>query len=176
MGNTKSEIIIPVSKDIQQRIFTIRGVQVMLDSDLAGFYGVETKMLNRAVKRNIERFPAKFMFRLKKDEWENLRFQIGTSNGAQNILRYQNGTSESKRGGRRYLPYVFTEQGVAMLSAVLKSTTAVKISIQIMNAFVDMRRFLANNASLFNRLDNIEKKHYKFEIETKENFNKIKER
>jgi len=160
LEDAEKKIVVNESADIRELIFTIRGVQVMLDSDLAELYGVETKMLNRAVKRNIERFPAKFMFRLKKDEWENLRFQIGTSNGAQNFLRYQNGTSESKRGGRRYLPYVFTEQGVAMLSAVLKSTTAVKISIQIMNAFVDMRRFLANNASLLNRLDNIEKKHF----------------
>ena len=152
------QIILYDAASIQNKIYTVRSVQVMLDSDLAELYGVETKMLNRAVKRNIERFPDKFMFRLEEDEWENLRFQIGTSNGMHDSLRYQNGTSKTGRGGRRYLPYVFTEQGVAMLSAVLRSETAVKVSIRIMEAFVAMRRFLIANARVFERLDSLELK------------------
>ncbi|MGJ1204679.1 ORF6N domain-containing protein [Sphingobacterium lactis] len=131
-------------KEIENLIYTIRGKQVMLDSDLAKLYQVETKNLNKAVKRNIERFPQSFCFKLTEEEAENLRFQIGTSS-----LNY---------GGRRYLPYVFGEQGVAMLSAVLRSEIAVKVSIEIMNAFVEMRRLLIGNAALFSRMDKIELK------------------
>ena len=131
-----------VPKEIRNLIHTIRGKQVMLDSDLAVLYQVETKNLNKAVKRNNERFPASFCFQLTEAEVENLRFQIGTSS-----LNY---------GGRRYLPYVFTEQGVAMASAILRSDIAVKMSVQIMEAFVEMRQMLISNASLFHRLDNIE--------------------
>ncbi len=129
---------------IQNLIYTIRGKQVMLDSDLASLYHVETKNLNKAVKRNIERFPASFCFQLTEEETQSLRFQFGTSS-----LNY---------GGRRYLPYVFTEQGVAMASAILRSDIAVKVSVEIMEAFVEMRRMLISNASLFHRLDNIELK------------------
>ena len=132
------------TKEIRNLIYSIRGKQVMLDSDLASLYQVETKNLNKAVKRNIERFPASFCFQLTEEEVENLRFQIGTSS-----LNY---------GGRRYLPYVFTEQGVAMASAILRSDIAVKVSVEIMEAFVEMRRMLISNASLFQRLDNIELK------------------
>jgi hypothetical protein len=121
--------------EIENLIYTIRGKQVMLDSDLASLYQVETKILNKAVKRNIERFPETFCFQLTNEESETLRFQFGTSNPG--------------RGGRRYLPYVFTEQGVAMLSAVLHSDTAVKVSIEIMDAFVEMRKVLMANAALF---------------------------
>ncbi|WP_444660129.1 ORF6N domain-containing protein [Flavobacterium columnare] len=128
--------------EIRNLIYTIRDKQVMLDSDLASLYQVETKNLNKAVKRNIERFPASFCFQLTEEELENLRFQIGTSS-----LNY---------GGRRYLPYVFTEQGVAMASAILRSDIAVKVSVEIMEAFVEMRRMLISNASLFHRLDKIE--------------------
>lgn len=131
-------------KEIENLIYTIRGKQVMLDSDLASLFQVETKNLNRAVKRNIERFPTSFCFQLTEDEAENLRFQIGTSS-----LNY---------GGRRYLPYVFSEQGIAQLSTVLRSETAIKVSIEIMNAFVEMRKILIGNASLFHRLDKIELK------------------
>ena len=130
--------------EIKNLIYSIRGKQVMLDSDLASLYQVETKNLNKAVKRNIERFPASFCFQLTEEEVENLRFQIGTSS-----LSY---------GGRRYLPYVFTEQGVAMASAILRSDIAVKVSVEIMEAFVEMRKMLISNASLFHRLDNIELK------------------
>lgn len=134
------------SKEIESRIYTLRGQQVMLDSDLAGIYQVETKVFNQAVKRNGERFPENFRFQLTQDEFDtiNLRSQIVTSS-----LNY---------GGRRYLPYVFGEQGIAMLASVLRSDVAVKVSIEIMNAFVEMRRMLISNASLFHRLDNIELK------------------
>jgi len=131
-------------KEIESRIYPVRGQQVMFDSDLASLYQVETKNLNKAVKRNIERFPETFCFQLTQEELENLRFQIGTSS-----LNY---------GGRRYLPYVFTEQGVAMLSAILRSEIAVKVSIEIMNAFVEMRKVLMGNAALFARMDKIELK------------------
>jgi len=137
------EVNIIVSNDIQENIFTIRGLQVMLDRDLAELYGVENKRLNEQVKRNIERFPEQFRFQLTQEELENLKSQIATS---------------SIHGGRRTLPYVFTEQGVSMLSAVLRSETAIKVSIQIMDAFVGMRKFIANNAAIFQRLDNIEQK------------------
>jgi len=113
----------------------------MLDSDLAVLYQTETKFINRAVKRNPLRFPEVFMFQLSESEWSNLKYQFGTS---------------SEHGGRRTTPYVFTEQGVAMLSAVLNTERAINASIQIMQAFVTMRNFLVNNASVFQRLDKVE--------------------
>lgn len=139
-----TENTIITRKEIENLIYTVRGKQVMFDNDLASLYQVETKILNKAVKRNIERFPDTFCFQLTEAESETLRFQFGTSNAG--------------RGGRRYLPYVFTEQGVAMLSAVLRSEVAVKVSIEIMNAFVEMRKLLMGNAVLFSRLDKIELK------------------
>ncbi|HOZ61437.1 MAG TPA: ORF6N domain-containing protein [Smithellaceae bacterium] len=170
--------------DIQKRIYTIRGVQVMLDSDLAEFYGVDVKRLNEQVKRNIERFPQEFSFQLTvkennllrsqiatlEDE-SSLRYQIGTSNKEQS-LRSQFATSNT-RGGRRYLPYVFTEQGVAMLSGVLKSAKAVQISIQVINAFVAMRRFIASNAEVFQRLGAVERKQIEYKAEADEKFEQI---
>lgn len=144
-----------VPKEIRNLIYTIRGKQVMLDCDLAALYQVETKNLNKAVKRNIERFPVSFCFQLTEEEAHNLRFQIGTSS-----LNY---------GGRRYLPYVFTEQGVAMASAILRSDIAIKMSVEIMEAFVEMRRMLISNASLFHRLDNIELK----QLEADQKFEEI---
>jgi len=128
-------------ESIQNCIYTIRGVQVMIDRDLSELYEVETKVLNQAVKRNSERFPEEFMFQITDDEFNRLRSQFVTSN---------------QRGGRRYLPYAFTEQGVAMLSAVLRSETAVKISVQIIKAFVSIRRFILSNAQVFQRLDTLE--------------------
>ncbi len=142
-------------QNILNLIFTIRGKQVMIDEDLADLYGIETKYLNRAVKRNSERFPESFMFQLTKEEYEDLRFQIGTLDKTDS-LRFQFGTSN--RGGRRYFPYVFTEQGVAMLSAVLKTETAVRTSVMIMDAFVKMRHFMLENAELLKRISSIEKK------------------
>lgn len=129
-------------EDIQSRIYTIHSVQVMLDEDLAKFYSVETRVLNQAVKRNIDRFPESFMFQLAEDETDDLI--------SQSVI------SSSGHGGRRKLPYVFTEQGVAMLAGVLRSDTAIKMSIQIINAFVAMRRFIATNAHIFQRLDTLE--------------------
>ena len=125
--------------NIEPLIKVIRGQQVMLDKDLAMLYGVETKVLNQTVKRNIERFPNDFRFELSREEC--LRSQIVTSNG---------------RGGNRYSTYAFTEQGVAMLSSVLRSKTAIEVNIQIMRAFVSMRHFMVNNASVFSRLETIE--------------------
>ena len=125
---------------IEHFIYTIRGVQVMLDRDIALLYSVETGQLNRQVKRNIERFPSDFMFRLSKEEVE--------------ILKCQNGISSW--GGDRYLPYAFTENGIAMLSSVLRSPTAIEANIRIMRAFTSMRHFLTNNAQVFQRLSTIE--------------------
>lgn len=129
-----------MAADIQPMIRVIRGQQVIIDRDLALLYGVETRALNQAVKRNIERFPDDFMFQLDKEDVE--------------ILKSQNVTSSW--GGDRRLPYAFTEQGIAMLSSVLKSQTAVEVNIRIMRAFVSMRRFIATNAQLFQRLETIE--------------------
>ncbi|MCX9014202.1 MAG: ORF6N domain-containing protein [Candidatus Methanoperedens sp.] len=142
-------------EDIQTRIHTIRGVQVMLDSDLAELYGVEVKRLNEQVKRNIERFPESFCFQLNDSEMHILISQIVISN---NKINLKSQIATSSWGGRRTNTYVFTEQGVAMLSAVLRSETAVKISVQIINAFVRMRRFIASNALIFQRLDTLETK------------------
>ena len=159
-------------KAIQRKIFTVRGLQVMLDSDLALLYQVETKVFNQAVKRNIERFPKKFRFQLKEEEFENLKSQIVTSKT--DSLRSQIVTLNSSRGKhRKYIPYVFTEQGVAMLSGVLRSDIAVKVSIQIMDAFVAMRRFIAANAGVFQRLETVERKQIEHKVETDHKFNQI---
>jgi phage regulator Rha-like protein len=164
------------AQTIESKIFTIRNVQVMLDKDLAELYGVETKRINEQVKRNSERFPEQFCFQLTKEEVEILRSQFTTSrsqivtlNGENESSRSQIATLNNGRGSNiKYLPYTFTEQGVAMLASVLKSETAVKVSIQIMNAFVQMRHFLAANGSLFARLDSVEKQ----QIETEEKLNR----
>ncbi len=155
---TDNRIDILISQKILRNIYTIRGKQVMMDSDLAELYNVETKVFNQSVKRNIERFPERFRFKLQQREFESLRNQFENFNMNQN-LRSQNVTSSlSDHGGRRYLPYVFTEQGVSMLSAVLRSEKAVKVSIQIMDAFVNMRKFMNTNAGVFQRLNKLEEK------------------
>ena len=150
--------------NIPSMILTVRGVQVMLDSDLSLIYNVETRVFNQAVKRNIERFPEAFRFELTPDEYDNMRSQIVISNADDNALRSQ--SVILKKGGRgqhrKYLPYVFTEQGVAMLSAVIRSETAIKVSIKIINAFVEMRRFIQNNAEMFARLDSVERRQITF--------------
>lgn len=143
-ANPKRSALIPIER-IERAIYLIRGERVMLDRDLADLYGVETKMLNRAVKRNLRRFPPDFMFQLKADEADALRYQIGTS--------------KKGRGGRRYLAYVFTEQGVAILSSVLNSDRAVSVNIEIMRPFVKLRQMLAANDELSRRLDNLESKY-----------------
>ena len=127
-----------IIRSIQNRIYEIRGERVMLDRDLAVLYETEVKALNLAVKRNIKRFPQDFMFQLTKEEFEGLRFQIETLEN-KNHLRLQIETSKG-RGGTRYLPYAFTEQGVAMLSGVLNSDKAINMNIAIMRAFVEIRR------------------------------------
>src|SRR5215213_1292305 len=127
-------LVVPVEV-IARRIYLIRGQKVMLDFDLAELYEVPTKVLNQAVRRNLSRFPEDFMFRLTKEEAESLRSQIVTSNEG---LRSQSVTLKEGRGGRRYLPYAFTEQGVAMLSSVLKSERAVEVNIAIMRTFVQL--------------------------------------
>lgn len=170
MENSNIEIFNP--DNIRSRIYTIRDTQIMLDSDLAELYGVETKVLNQAVKRNIDRFPEEFCFQLTKSEYEFLKSQIVTLDNNALNLKSQIVISSS-HGGVRKLPYVFTEQGVTMLSAVLRSETAVKMSIKIVNAFVTMRKFLSNNGHLFQRLETIEKKQLKHEIETDKKFDQI---
>lgn len=123
---------------------TVRGERVLLDADLAALYGVSTKALNQAVKRNLERFPADFMFQLLIEQWDDLRSQFVTSDS---------------RGGTRYLPYVFTEQGVAMLSSVLRSPRAVEVNIAIMRTFVQLRRLMDSNRELARKIDALERKY-----------------
>jgi len=160
MAEDKNLVIVH-NKEIQSMIYTFRGRQVMLDSDLARLYQVETKYLNRQRNRNAERFPEDFCFQLSKEEYE--------------ILRCQNVTSKNENGsgGRRYLPYVFTEQGIAMLSSVLKSEVAAKASINIMRAFVEMRKFLISNNEMFARLDRVELKQLETDKKLEEVFDYI---
>ncbi len=130
-----------IIRSIQNRIYDIRGERVMIDKDLAELYGTETKFLNLAVKRNIKRFPKDFMFQLTKEEFESVRLQFVTLYDNTESLRLQSATSKG-RGGTRYLPYVFTEQGVAMLSGILTTDLAIQMNIAIMRAFVEIRRIL----------------------------------
>ncbi|WP_277284472.1 ORF6N domain-containing protein [Sneathia sanguinegens] len=160
MAEDKNLVIVD-NREIQNMIYTFRGKQVMVDSDLAELYKVSTGNLNKAMKRNSSRFPEHFCFQLTKLEYENLRFQNGTS------------SSNNNYGGRRYMPYVFTEQGIAMLSAVLKSDVAVEVSIKIMNSFVEMRRFILSNKEMFARLDRMELKQLETDKKLEEVFNYI---
>ncbi|MBR4907756.1 MAG: ORF6N domain-containing protein [Acidaminococcaceae bacterium] len=154
-----SEIISLDANDIKRRIFTIRGKQVMLDSDLADLYGYEVKNLNRQVKRNGKRFPEDFMFQLTRDEVDNLvKCQIVTSRTTRMF--------QGQSGGRRKLPYVFTEQGIYMLATVLKGELAETQSIFIMRAFREMRHFIANNATLFERISNVELRQLEYQKQT----------
>ena len=146
---------LPPLENIENLIQVIRGKQVILDRDLARLYGVETRVLNQAVQRNIERFPADFMFQLTKEEAELSRSQFATSNVNSINLTSQIVISNG-RGGQRYLPYAFTENGIAMLSSVLRSPIAIATNIQIMRAFTAMRRFIAANAQVFQRLEVLE--------------------
>ena len=149
------------NREIQNLIYTIRDKQVMIDSDLAGLYQVETKYLNRQRSRNADRFPEDFCFQLTKEEYE--------------VLRCQNVTSKNEEGsgGRRYMPYMFTEQGIAMLSAVLKSDIAVDVSMKIMDTFVRMRNFFVSNKDMFARLDRVELKQIETDKKLEEVFNYI---
>ena len=151
-----------VQPTIEKLIYMIRDKQVMVDSDLAMLYQVETGALNRAVKRNIRRFPEDFRFQITAEEYENLKCQSGISS-----------LNENGYGGRRTLPYVFTEQGISMLASVLHSDVAVNVSIGIMRAFVEMRRFIANNALLFERISNVELKQLEYQKQTDEKLEQI---
>jgi hypothetical protein len=148
------------AESIATRILFIRGLKVMLDSDLAELYGVKTKELNKAVGRNKERFPPDFMIRLTTSELQNLRFQTGTS---------------SSYGGRRYLPYSFTQEGTAMLSGVLHSAVAVRANIAIMRAFVKVRQILDSHKDLARRLEDLERKFNSHDDQLKAVFNAIKQ-
>ena len=150
--------------DIKNLIYVIRNQQVMIDSDLAVLYQVETGRLNEAVKRNISRFPERFRFQLTKEEYVNLKSQSAISSLNRNGNTY---------GGRRTLPYAFTEQGIAMLSTVLRSEIAIQTSIRIMDTFVEMRRFIANNALLFERISNVELKQLEYQKQTDEKLGQI---
>lgn len=155
----ENELIEINSEDIKNLIYTIRGKQVMLDRDVAMLYQCETRIINQAVKRNSERFPERFCFKLTAEELENLK--------SQSVISSFKG--ENSYGGRRKLPLVFTEQGIAMLSGLLRNEIAVQVSISIMDAFVEMRKFLNNNGKVFERLTTLEYK----QIENEKNFNKV---
>ena len=163
MSENSSETTAIVSIDaekIKDIVYTVRGQQVMLDTDLARLYQVETRILNRNVARNASRFPEDFRFQLTKEELDNLKSQIGIS-------------SENEHGGRRTLPYVYTEQGISMLSGILRSEVAIRVSIAIMRAFVEMRRFIAGNAMLFQRVEQMELKQLTYQKETDEKFEQV---
>ena len=157
-------------KEIEEKIFCIRGAQVMIDKDLAEIYKVETRIINQAVKRNIERFPERYMFQLTKEEQQfyySLRSQFVTLDTLKSQIVI------SKKGGNRYLPFAFTEQGVSMLASVLKSETAVQTSIKIIDAFVAMRHFMQKNAKLFVEIDNIKQHLIQTDVHLNENDKKI---
>lgn len=160
MTNKENTAIVLREENLRSLIYRVRGVEVMIDSDLAELYGVTPGRLNEQVKRNIDRFPETFRFQLSQDDYDSLRSQIATL--------------ETGRGKhRKYLPYAFTEQGVAMLSAVLRSETAIQTSIHIINAFVAMRRLLAASGGLLQRMDTLEKRQIANEIKTDARFDKV---
>ncbi|HTI12583.1 MAG TPA: ORF6N domain-containing protein [Puia sp.] len=144
---TTTQLITPAEETIISKIYLIRGQKVMIDRDLANLYGVETKQLKRQVKRNIDRFPEDFMFELSAEEFQEWRSQIGTSN-----------SNEGDKMGLRYAPYVFTEQGVAMLSSVLNSERAIKVNIQIMRIYTKMREMFMTNQEILLKLEQLENK------------------
>jgi len=146
---------------IEKKIIVIRGHKVMLDSDLAELYGVKTFNLNKTVKRNIERFPKDFMFQMSREEFDSLIFQIGIS--------------KIGRGGRRHLPYVFTEQGVAMLSSVLNSGRAIQVNIAIMRVFVKLKEMLLAHKELAHKLAELERKTEKHDVEIQGIFEAIRQ-
>ena len=158
--------IAPQPENLAQLVFLVRGEKVLLDADLAMLYGVETGALNRAVKRNIERFPADFMLQLTPEEWENLKCQIGISSSTAGAAKGKKATliqshvvTATAHGGRRAFPYAFTEQGVAMLSSVLRSQRAVEVSIAIMRTFVQLRRLMDSNRDLRLRIEAMETRY-----------------
>lgn len=160
-GSKTEPLELTAAPAIEHRIFVVRGRQVMLDEDLADLYGVETKRLVEQVKRNLDRFPEDFMFQLDKEESAALRSQIATSN--------------TGRGGRRYAPYVFTEQGVAMLSSVLRSKRAIAVNIEIMRAFVELRRVASSYAAVEKRLEQIERGMGEHDEQLEQIFNALRQ-
>lgn len=146
------------NEDIKNLIYTIREKQVMIDNDVARLYHYETKRINETVKRNIERFPVEFCFQLSNNEYESLKSQIATSN---------------TRGGKQKLPYVFTEKGILMLSGLLKNEIAIEVSIRIVEAFVEMRKFISSNGQVFERLTNVEYKLLEHDRKFDEIFNQF---
>ncbi len=187
IGIEEKEIIPYETTDIKNLIYTIRGKQVMLDSDVAMLYHYKTKRINETVARNKDRFPENFCFQLTEEETENLRSHFATSSleekmwfqnenisvttdrWSKNTITYE----KNSYGGRRYLPYVFAEQGIAMLSGLLKNQIAIKVSINIMNAFVEMRKFISTNAKVFERLTNVEYKLLEHDKKFDEVFNEL---
>ena len=165
-SDAEANFVETVQPKIENLIYVIRGKQVMIDSDLAMLYQVETSALNRAVKRNIKRFPEDFRFQLTEEEYDFLRCQFG-------ISKADTENKVNGRGGRRYLPYVFTEQGISMLASVLHSEVAINVSIGIMRAFVEMRRFIASNSLLFERISSVELKQLEYQKQTDEKLEQI---
>jgi ORF6N domain len=157
---TLHDSMVPVEV-VERRIYVIRGHKVMLDTHLAELYGVQTFNLNKAVKRNLERFPKDFMFRLTREESRSLTFQIGMS-------------KRPRRGGRRTLPYAFTEQGVAMLSSVLNSKRAVQVNIVIMRAFAKLRELLSSHSEILRQLDQLERRYERHDVQIKAVFQAIR--
>jgi hypothetical protein len=149
--------LIPIER-IQQVIYLLRGEKVMLDADLAMLYGVEARSLNQAVARNLERFPPDFMFRLTEEEFESIRSHFVTAFSEVSSDSSQTVMSSRRHRGRTYRPYAFTEQGVAMLSSVLRSRRAVEVNVAVMRAFVALRRLLSDNAALAKKLDELDRK------------------
>ena len=172
IAKAETASIQPVEQ-IESLIITVRGKQVILDRDLARLYGVETKRLNQQVQRNIERFPEDFMFQLTKEETEVLRSQIATLENDDANLKSQNATSSW--GGQRYLPYAFTENGIAMLSSVLRSPMAIATNIHIMRAFNAMRHFIGSHAQVFQRLEVVERNQLALTTQVAENNKKLEE-
>lgn len=166
-GKSKQQIMdVKISQNvIQNMVYVLRGQQVMMDSDLAMLYKVETRALNQAVKRNIARFPEKFCFQITAEEYPNLISQIVMSNLDKE--KYEN------YGGRRTLPYVFNEQGIAMLSAVLRSETAIQISIRIMETFVELRKYIAGNAQIYERINQVELRQSEYQKKSEERFEQV---
>ena len=169
------DVVTLKENSIRSKILVIRGQQVMMDRDLAEIYGVETRVLNQAVKRNSMRFPEQFCFQLTREEINDMKKEYPVISHFVISPDTKNNMFVGQEGGTRKLPYVFTEQGVAMLSAILKSETAIKASIQIMTAFVEMRHFLTTNSQLFQRIDFIEKRQIESDVHQNEIDKKIDE-
>lgn len=169
------DVVTLEENSIRSKILVIRGQQVMMDRDLAEIYGVETRVLNQAVKRNSMRFPEQFCFQLTREEINDMKKEYPVISHFVISPDTKNNMFVGQEGGTRKLPYVFTEQGVAMLSAILKSETAIKASIQIMTAFVEMRHFLTTNSQLFQRIDFIEKRQIESDVHQNEIDKKIDE-